>query len=396
MEGQIASPYETGDRTWTAEQRRSLKALENILERTYTRPFSARLLKKAIAWAYDEAPELVSILLRHNIHHIDEEIAMIAAGSFQGAEMMAMLLNYNKDLIISDNIMLEAAKNDKHKIQTSSSDHVMDVLLRQKKHPNVTEKVIKAAALQHTANPSLVELLLEHSDELAISDELITTVAEIDGDGAPITQLLMNHRAMPVTEKAIEAALRNPYYATDVLRVLLAHGSEAPINQEILDRACAIEDDPGVLQILAGLRGCAISGNHQPQHKDLAVLELNEDISIPIQDPQSCPTCLDLCSPPNRKFSLDHKDFTSAELCASVKAGCRFCAVIRQSVELTLRAEPCQCWIIQVSWAHADFLIVWVRSKSPGECCTNLFLGEYFRDFEGIEIYMHAGTSVTL
>jgi hypothetical protein len=389
-----ASQCEEEEENLPAGQSHDLESLYRILERKDCKPFSAKLLKDTVAWYGDQAPELLRILLQHNTHPIDEEIALIAAKNFRGAEMMAALLNYNKNLVISDNVMLEAARND-----GDMPPLVMDTLLQQEKHPKVTEELIAAAVSQEKSSPLLVKLLLKHSNELTISDEILTIAAETDHYQAPITQILLNHQAIPVTQNAIDAGLRNQNMseaARCVLEALVTRGKQAPVDQEIIDEACTRhKDDPNALMYLERLRGSATSGNQKPRHEDTRADELKEVIPQPVHSKQSCPTCLNLCT---SKGSSDcHSQFTVNDLRASSEAGCRYCSMIQQALQQTLQSKICPGQEIIVWWSDKGLypLLIRLICCDESDCCPEP-VEWWIKDnvAKDIDVYMHPGTSV--
>jgi predicted Fe-Mo cluster-binding NifX family protein len=189
----------TMNKPWTAEQQiQGFKLLEKILDRRDARPISKKLLAKIIA-SSDDGPDLLEVVLRHNTHTIDEHFLKIAV--VKGSEAVRLLLSYYTNLIISEDIMLEAVQK--------FDSAVVKVLLTQEKHVDVTERVVKAAASRRQPNIETVKLLLKRSGELATMEEILGLAAERDFQDAPITRMLLNHQEMLVTEHLLEGALRN-------------------------------------------------------------------------------------------------------------------------------------------------------------------------------------------
>jgi hypothetical protein len=291
---------------WTAEQQiQSFKLLENILDRRDSRPISKRLLAKIIT-SSDDGPDLLGIVLRHNTHPIDEYFLKIAV--LKGGEVVRLVLSYYTNLIISEDVMLEAVQK--------YDSAVVEVLLTQAKHVEVTERVIKAAAGRRQPNLETVKLLLTRSGELAIMEEILGLAAERDFRDAPITRTLLNHQEMLVTEHLLECALRNQTFTLDVLQVLLSHGLKTPLEMKVSYEAYAAHaSNPEVMKILSDF-GCSIpTETHTP-----VAAQIEESAPMPKHETQCCSTCYNL-----GKGCV----FVWEDLCSSAEGGCRFCCVLR-------------------------------------------------------------------
>jgi hypothetical protein len=300
------------DEPWTAEEIQGFHFLERIIDAKDTRPVSRKLLEKVIfsqssSIEEREAGKVLGILLRHNTHPIDEYFLKIAV-QMGGGEGVRCLLSYYTNFIISEDIMLEAAK----------STSVLKVLLSQEKHVEVTAQVIEAVLSQQQPDPGTIKLLLERSGELAIAEDIFVVAAEGDCKGAPITQILLDYQETVITQRPVEGALRNRNHTLDVLYVFLSHGRKAPLHQEVTDAAyTAHENNSEVMEILADLGYSIPTKNPTPQ------LKLEEGAFLPTPKTQVCPTCYNLSQ---------NAWFTWAELRSSGEAGCRFCCVVRDGV----------------------------------------------------------------
>jgi hypothetical protein len=201
--------------------------------------------------------EVLGILLLHNTHPIDEYFLKIAV-QMGGGEGVRCLLSYYTNLIISEDIMLEAAK----------STSVLKVLLSQEKHVEVTAQVIEAVLSQQQPDPGTIKLLLERSGELAIAEDILVVAAEGDCKGAPITQILLGYQETVITQRLVEGALRNRNHTLDLLHVFLSHGRKAPLHQEVTDAAyTAHENNSEVMEILADFGYSIPTKNPTPQLK---------------------------------------------------------------------------------------------------------------------------------
>jgi hypothetical protein len=332
------------------------------------------------------------MLLQYNTHPIDEDVAIVAVGNrSDGARMTALLLDYNKNIVISDRMMLEAAKN--------SSQPVISLLLQQPKHPRVTEEIIKAAIAEdpfgYSANPWLVQLLLKHSNGLNISQETIILAMDWDGSDGEVLKNVLDHQATPITEKLIEAALRTGCYAVDLLTVLFIHGRGIPasIDQELRFQVyTTLKGHPQSSMILAKLGGNIISTDYTPQIESLATGELEEVITTPMPASEVCPTCLNLQS------SNGYVEWK--RICYSGMGGCRYCLVIQQGVQQTLQVEMCPNQEIRPRYSeHKDLqpLRIQILTCFGPTCCPqNQTLDWRNKDNlnKFVDVYMHEGTLI--
>jgi hypothetical protein len=309
------------DKTWTAEQTHGFNLLEKILGREDARPISEKLLAKIITSSRDE-PDILEIVLRHNTHPIDESFLKTAVQIYRGSEVVRLILSYYTNSFISEDVMLEAVKK--------YDSAVVEVLLSQEKHVEVTEQVIRTAMSQRQPNTETIILLLKRSGELATMEELVGLAAERDFKDAPLTRALLNHQEMPVTAHLLEAALRNQTYALDVLQVLLSHGLKAPLQPKIIYEAyVAHASNSEILKTLADF-GCSMPKiNHTPQLGQPVAVHFENGAVKPTHETQCCSTCRNLG---------ESCTFAWKELCSSAESGCRFCCVVRDGATRILAA----------------------------------------------------------
>jgi hypothetical protein len=411
--------------TFTADENRGLELLERILAAKDRKPFSKRLLVDTIGFESTLAVEIMRILLQHNIHPINEDDIMVAAGDTGlGAEKVALLLSHSEDTNITERMMLEAAKN--------SDSPVLSLFLQQHNHSTVTEEIIKTTISGNPgvcANPWLVQHVLAFSGGLVVSEETLMLAMSYDDNGGELLKIFLEHQYVPVTANLIEAALRTGGHAAGLLHVLFTHGQNmpVPVEQELRDQVYAVlENYPEASEILANLGSvlrrqstflktmislrerskttfkrlvrqksgdCSTSKECDPPSYDPAVCMLEDVVHVPSSALERCPTCLNL-----QEYRVGYVVWDT--LCSSAEAGCRYCFVIQQGVQHTSQVEICPNQELTAYVGQAPGpLMIQVLVCAISDCCPhnkNLDWRDGDNVHRIVDLYMHEGTSFFL
>ncbi|RFU32693.1 hypothetical protein B7463_g3641, partial [Scytalidium lignicola] len=180
--------------------------------------------------------ETMQLLLRNAPEiKITEDIILEAAKNpFTRPEVMQILLSHSNSVKISEEIIEAAAHNQDHGVE------VMRMLLRRAPDFEVTLQILKAAAQN---SKEITQILGNHSRDIVISEEVLKVAARNEKDGDQVIQLLLEYAPdTNITKELVNAALGNKKRAYQIMKTLLIQVDQPEIPEEAVIAIAAISD----------------------------------------------------------------------------------------------------------------------------------------------------------
>ncbi|TVY45129.1 hypothetical protein LSUB1_G000716 [Lachnellula subtilissima] len=272
-----------------------LKIIEGLLRKMEHRPIDMKVMKAAAEDFHGDS-SLLALLVRHNnMDPVHEEIVMTVAKNPEGYEMMEFLLQYQDELGNTEDVMIAAAMvKPKARRQQVNRKLPIDVLLHRRPHIRVTENTIVTAAANDDFGHEIVTLLLQHRNNIDITEKVLIAAVKNEKCGLRVTRELLNHQSVTITNATIQAAIQNPC-AVEMVEILIAHGSNLAIGEDIMEQAYARRDAaPGLVDVLLQSMGDPTQRRHQKHHIGLDTgSNLTEHCAVQA-DSTACATCLEL------------------------------------------------------------------------------------------------------
>lgn len=291
---------------------RGVETLRNLLEKMNNRPIGTDLL---IAAAKDESgfPDLLALLVRHNgTLAVEEDVILAVARNPYGYRMMELLLDYQKDLPITQEVLTAAVAMDDEDFSElmqvdSSWKLVLEALLQHVPHINIGDEIVQAAAKNPETCVELVALLLKHRllhvTEVVLSaaagnercgTRVVTTLLQHQSNievtvnvlvaafgnekcGASIVKKRLEYRSIEITDNVIKAVLQREDKSVNTTRVLLADGSGSDIPEETIAQARARMSSPDFVDFLLHFKSDISTSHHQEKNIHLNGLSNHVD-----------------------------------------------------------------------------------------------------------------------
>ncbi|TVY17032.1 hypothetical protein LARI1_G005997 [Lachnellula arida] len=358
------------------DREHGLKIIEGLLRKMEHRPISTKVIKAAAEDLHGDS-SILALLVRHNnTVPVHEEIVKTVARNPEGHEMMEFLLHYQDGLGNTEDVMIAAAMVKRNgRRQKVSQKLPIEALLRGRPHIRITENTLITAAENEDFGHDVVALLLQHRNNTDITEKVLIAAVKNDKRGLSITRELLSHQSVTVTSATIQAAMEN-YHATEMVEMLIAHGSNSTIGEDIMEQAYARQDEaPGLVDVLLQFMGDSTQRHHQDHHASLDTeSNLTENCAVQA-DATACATCLEL------EFRSSHEIVMKDLLRTS--PSCWGCSLIRKCTDFIIetaeeKLEPYSDIRIDLDWGlHTSSLCM--KLSTPYSGYANPSIREFYR-----------------
>ncbi|KAK2616717.1 hypothetical protein QQS21_000329 [Conoideocrella luteorostrata] len=225
-------------------------------------PEQFSMLHVAARWGIPAIAKYFSASCAH--HHISE--GLIHRSDSSGMTPIAYAVRSNYTSIVP--ILLELGAKVTHRVMVRAADQgkeVMALLLQQQRDDiAITEEIMTTAARNRQNSKEMMELLLDRrGSEITITEDVVKAAAGNEYDGKEVMTLLLDQRGgeITITEDVVKAAAGNEYNGKKVMTLLLdRRGSEITITEDVVKAAAGNEYDGGeVMTLLLDRRGGEIT-----------------------------------------------------------------------------------------------------------------------------------------
>ncbi|KAF2644098.1 HET-domain-containing protein [Massarina eburnea CBS 473.64] len=364
------------------DREQGLKIIKGLLWKMKKRPIRTPILKAAAEEPYGGS-KLLALLVRHNnTLPIHEEIVKTVANNPLGYKMMDFLLQYEDELVITEDVMIAAASV---RSNLRRPKPPLEVLLERKPHVQVTENILIAAAKGSYYGLDLVALLLQHRDNIDITEKVLVAAIENSKYGVHMTRELLKRPGVTVTNATMQAAMQTDY-VQEFVTMLVAHGSNLAISEDVMEQAYAKRDRyPCLVGILMHSMEDTSQRRYQHDHEKLGIeITLPEDREIQANS-TPCATCLEL------SFALNlndpEHDIVMKDLLRT-SPGCWGCSLIQKCTNFIIKDAK------QKLEPHSE-LRIHLRIRSPKRwLCVSMYSPQTFHVTGRTEFYRHPDSPI--
>lgn len=379
------------------DRENGLKIIEGLLGKMENRPVSTKVIKAAAEDLHGDS-SLLALLVRHNnTISVHEEIFMTVARNPEGHKMMEFLLQYQDELGNTEDVMIAAAKvkqNDRPwepngKWQKVSQKLPIEVLLQRRPHIRITENTLVTAAENDDFGHDLVTLLLQHQKNIDITEKVLIAAVKNEKCGPSIIRELLSYQSVTVTNATMQAAMEN-HYATEIMEILIAHGSNLAIREDIMEQAYARRDTaPGLVDVLLKFMEDSTQRRHQDYHASLLSLDTGSNLTehYAVQDNSTaCATCLELDFRRDLMIGCIRHEIIMKDL-LSTSPGCWCCSLIHKCADFIIetaeeKLEPYSEICIHLHWQDyrgPDKVALCIDLSSPYSSIDTRSKREFYR-----------------
>jgi hypothetical protein len=345
---------------------RGVKTLRDLLEKMNHRPIGTHLL---IAAAKDESgfPDLLALLVRHNgTLAIEEDVTLEVAKNPYGYRMMEFLLDYRKDLLITNEMLTAAVAIENEDFSElmqvdKSRKLVLEAILQHVPHINiggeifeiaaknleigvelialllkhrslhVTEAVLSAAVTNERCGTSIVTALLQHQSNIDVTVNVLVAAFANKKCGADIVKKFLEYRSIKITDDVIQTVLQETGQSMSTTRVMLAHGSGSDIPEETIAQARARMNSTDFVDFLLRLKDDLVTSRPEEKNISMNVLSTRMEQSTVQDISANCMTCLGLG--PDLIVMENNYLLSWDDLLRTGQAGCRHCRLIQRCID---------------------------------------------------------------
>jgi ankyrin repeat protein len=219
-------------------------------------------LLTAAAGNWEHGPGVIELLLDQDFYrdilspYIPKRVLRAAVNNWKEAPRILALLRARGDLVITENILQNAAENPFRGVET------IKILLKcAPKHIKglITSGVLKAAAANFGSPVKLLDVLLPLVDERAITDDVLRVAAGNGANGVEVMRALLRKRPdLEISPEVLQGAASNHTAGYIAMVVPLTRDTEAELTNRELQPIWKNQNRLFRLPFVTGLAGGAV------------------------------------------------------------------------------------------------------------------------------------------